>query len=126
MTVMTVMTVMTAKEEYMSVVRDRLQVWDSEIEHLDAMTDLILLRLEGEYYGRLRTLRGKEEEIKNNLRLVAVGTNDKWEALQSLMEQAADDMDKALDSTAQALEYDSGRMEWQTLASKDQEEAQNE
>jgi len=46
--------------------------WDAEIEHLEALTDLLLLNLEDRCYSLLNGLRGKEKQVRDALREVKV------------------------------------------------------
>lgn len=86
------------KAGYEESVESQLKAWDAEIEHLDARADMLIACFEEKYYSLLRRLRGKEEELRQQLvELRAVPDYDaSWEHLQDQLARTADDMNLAL------------------------------
>jgi len=51
-------------EETEAEVASRVNAWDEEIDHLDARTDMLVARIEDEYYHLIGSLRSREQELK--------------------------------------------------------------
>ena len=73
------MTATITKDVYIEQLKRQLAGWDGETEHLDARADIILLQLEDKYYTLLRTLRGKEMEIKTGLQQLKAADGEDWQ-----------------------------------------------
>ena len=69
---------MISRDVYIETVKRHLAKWDGEIDHLDARADIILLQLEDRYYTLLRSLRGKEMEIKSGLQQLKAADETCW------------------------------------------------
>jgi hypothetical protein len=97
----------TLKELYEATVESQLKVWDSEIEHLDAMTDIILAQVEDRYYNLIRCLRNRDKELKAQLaELKATCEADAgWQKLNAQLARATHDMRLAINTAAEEIEH---------------------
>lgn len=93
---------MQTKRDYMEAAEARLVIWNDEIEHLDARVDIILLQLEDKYYQLLRTLRAKEQSIRDNLEQLDAA-EDGWASIKSRADRASSEMENTLRVAAHVL-----------------------
>jgi len=94
---------MISRDVYIETVKRHLAKWDGEIDHLDARADIILLQLEDRYYTLLRSLRGKEMEIKSGLQQLNAADETCWRQLLPLLAGAASELERALTTAEQEL-----------------------
>ena len=84
--------------------KSQLEAWDTQIEHLDARTDIVLMKLEDRYYSLLQTLRAREEAIRGNLKELDAACEQCWESAKARLDKASSEMESALSMAAQELE----------------------
>lgn len=93
---------MPIKRDYMKAAESKLAGWDREIEHLDTRVDIILLQLEDKYYRLLRTLRAKEQSIRDNLEQLNA-SEEGWASIKSCVDRASSEMENTLRMAAHEL-----------------------
>jgi hypothetical protein len=94
----------SVKELYEEAVASQLKVWDDEIDHLDAMADIILAQVEDRYYGLLKSLRRKEREVREQLDLLKRADENSWETVRSDIASTTRDLKVALGEAIEELE----------------------
>jgi len=96
--------VVELKELYEETVESQLKVWDEEIAHLDARTDMILAQAEDHYYCLLRSLRAKELELRDRLQALRSAPDDDWGSLEAELARISEEMKCAIGRAAEELE----------------------
>jgi hypothetical protein len=85
-------------------VRSQLKVWDDEIDHLDARTDIILAQVEERYYSLLRSLRQKELAVRNCLNELGSADEQQWEVIRGELAKSTGDLKAALGEAIEEIE----------------------
>jgi hypothetical protein len=63
-------------EDVEAAVASQVIAWDEEIEHLDSRADMLVARIEDEYYQLIGSLRSREQELKEQLALLRAARED--------------------------------------------------
>ncbi|HET9494287.1 MAG TPA: hypothetical protein VFR15_08660 [Chloroflexia bacterium] len=92
------------KELYEETVASQLKVWDDEIDHLDARADIIMAQVEDRYYCLLKSLRAKEQEVRERLEQLRGAGDDHWEELRAELLSRTEDLKDALGHAVEEID----------------------
>lgn len=92
------------KELYEETVASQLKVWDDEIDHLDARADIIMAQVEDRYYCLLKSLRAKEQEVRERLEQLRGAGDDHWEELRAELLSRTEDLKAALGHAVEEID----------------------
>lgn len=77
---------MGPKEAFVEEHEAQLSLWDTQIQHLEAVADNARAEPWIPYFKHLRSLHIQRMTVHESLREVKLANEDKWESLKTIME----------------------------------------
>ena len=91
---------MSTRDDYVEKMKANLDVWNTNIDTLEAKAKVAGADAQSMYNEQIETLKKQSEEASARLKEMRAAGDDAWEDLRSGMETAWDTFDRAMKSAA--------------------------
>lgn len=94
---------MKDRDEYVQKIQSQLTKWDTDIDMLEAKVNLSSAEAKSKYTEELEDLKARKFQLEKKVEEMKAAAGEAWEELTSGIDQARQDLSKALQSALERL-----------------------